>query len=355
MFERLRSFFRRRPVVETEPAAPPEPGRQRGRVDHVIILDGTMSSLDPGMESNAGLTYRLLAQGGPSVHRTLYYEPGQQWQGWRRGWDIVQGRGINKMICRAYGYLASHYREGDRIFLFGYSRGAFAVRSLAGVIDRVGLLRREEATERNVRQAYRHYRDDPGGEAALVFARTYCHQEAPVEVVGVWDTVKAIGLRLPVIWKLTQRASAFHNTQLGLNVRHGFHALALDETRNVFAPVLWSCPPRWEGHVEQVWFRGAHGDIGGQLGDFDAARPLANIPLSWMLSRAEACGLTLPPGWQVLFPCDPKAPMVGTWSSWGKFFLGRRRRRVGLDRSERLHETVPQGQGTRWPQGLPAE
>lgn len=77
-----------------------------------------------------------------------------------RGHD---GPGINRQIRRAYGYLASRYRPGDRIFLFGYSRGAFAVRSLAGIMDRVGLLRADQATERNVQLAYRHYR--AGGKA----------------------------------------------------------------------------------------------------------------------------------------------------------------------------------------------
>jgi uncharacterized protein (DUF2235 family) len=354
LLERAISWFRRRPAPETEPAAPPEPGRKRGRVDHVIILDGTFSSLEDGQESNAGLTYRLLAEGGPRVHRTLYYEQGLQWAGWRRAMDVVEGRGLNRQIARAYGHLASHYRAGDRIFLFGYSRGAFAVRSLAGVIDRVGLLRHDAAIERNVQLAYRHYRNDPDSHAARAFARDTCHATAEVEMIGVWDTVKALGLRVPGLWMLTDR-NGFHNHKLGATVRHGFQALALDETRSVFEPVLWECPEGWPGRVEQVWFRGAHGDIGGQLGDFDAARPLANIPLVWMLDRAESCGLTLPEGWLLRFPCDAAAPMVGTWRSWGKWFLLRRRRVVGRDRSERIHESVPSGQRARWPRALPAE
>jgi uncharacterized protein (DUF2235 family) len=343
------------PVTETEPAAPPPRGAERGRVDHVIVLDGTFSSLREAEESNAGLTFRLLAEGGPKVGRTLYYEEGIQWQGWRRGWDVVNGVGLEGQIRRAYGHLASHYREGDRIFLFGYSRGAFAVRSLAGVIDRVGLLRHDAATERNVTLAWRHYRLASDSAAAMAFARAHCHLEAPIEMVGVWDTVKALGLRLPLLWMLTDR-HAFHNHHLGSSIRHGFHALALDETRAVFEPLLWDCPPGWEGNVEQVWFRGAHGDVGGQLGDFPAARPLSNIPLVWMLQRAEACGLTLPDGWRARFACDPRAPMVGTWRSFGKVFLLRRRRVVGADRSERLHESVPEKLRGRWPMlGQPAE
>ncbi|QGX97688.1 DUF2235 domain-containing protein [Roseovarius faecimaris] len=311
----------------------------RGVQTHVIILDGTMSSLEDGCESNAGLTYKLLCdRKQPNV--SLYYEAGLQWQDWRATGDVLFGRGINRQIQRAYGYLASRYHPGDRIFLMGYSRGAFAVRSLAGVIDRIGLLRAEHATERNVTTAYRHYRSNGGGAAAQDFARAYCHATVEIEMVGVWDTVKALGLRLPILWRWSEPAHAFHNHQLGASVKHGYHALALDETRAVFTPVMWLSDGDLPGHVEQVWFRGSHGDVGGQLNGFDAARPLSNLSLVWMLERAVVAGLELPPGWQARFPQDPSAPSTGTWRGWGKLFLARNPRRVGEDPSERLHSSV---------------
>lgn len=310
---------------------------RRGPSDHVIILDGTMSSLKPGNETNAGLTYRLLKE---AKVPSLYYEAGVQWLNWRATPDVMMGRGINRQIRRAYGYLASRYRPGDRIFLLGYSRGAFAVRSLAGMIDRVGLLRADKATERNIRQAYRLYRLDPNGETSKAFSRTRCYSEAPIEMVGVWDTVKALGLRLPLIWRITEPNHAFHNHQLGESIRNGYHALALDETRQAYTPVIWRCPPNWQGNIEQVWFQGTHGDIGGQLSGFNAARPLANIPLVWMLTRLETCGIDLPQGWKDRFPCDVTAPSVGTWQGAGKLFLLRGERIVGRDRTERIHETV---------------
>ena len=355
LLDRLRSFFRRTVEPEVEPAPAPAPGRVRGVVDHVIILDGTMSSLKPGEEGNAGLLFLLLKEMGPRANRRLYYEPGMQWEGWLRGLAILEGRGTAPQIQRAYGWLASGYREGDRIFLFGFSRGAYAVRSLAGVIDRVGLLRRDHATERAVRLAWRHYERSADSQASQAFARRFCHVEAPIEMVGVWDTVKALGLRLPFFWMFAQDRHAFHNHHLGPSIRHGYHALALHETREAFAPVLWDCPPGWEGNVEQVWFRGAHGDIGGQIGNVAAARPLSNIPLVWILDRAEALGLALPLGWRERFPCDPEAPMVGTWRGWGKAFLLRRTRVVGRDRSERLHPSAVDAAGGRWPSEQPAE
>ena len=320
---------------------------QRGVVDHVIILDGTFSSLDAGQETNAGITFRLLKEKGVPGRRTVYYEPGLQWEGWRYAAALAQGHGINAQIRRAYGFLASHYRPGDRIYLFGYSRGAFAVRSLAGVIDRVGLLTREHATERAVRLAWRHYRTDPDRVSAQAFHRRFCHPDAQIEMIGVWDTVKALGLRLPLLWMLTEQRNGFHNHQLGSAVKHGFQALALDETRSVFEPVLWVSQGSLRGNLDQVWFRGAHGDVGGQIGSFTAARPLANIPLVWMLERAESCGLALPEKWRDRYPCDPLAPMVGTNRGLGKLFLLRHRRVVGKDPSERIHPTA-QAPTVRW-------
>ena len=317
---------------------------RRGPRTHVIILDGTMSSLRPGEETNAGRTFKLLRE-VPGL--SLYYEAGVQWEAWSTTHEVMMGRGINRQIRRAYGFLASRYRPGDRIIFMGYSRGAYAVRSLAGVIDRIGLLTPHAATERNITQVYRLYQIDPDGPAARSFARLYCHAAAPIEMVGVWDTVKALGLRLPLVWRWSERNHAFHSHELGRSIRHGFHALALDETRSVFDPVLWRCPPGFDGHVEQVWFRGAHGDVGGQLGGMEAARPLANIPLVWMLERLEACGVPLPPGWQARFPCDAGAPSVGTWMGFGKMFLIRAPRSVGRDMSERLHESVPQDHPVR--------
>ena len=342
--EQILDWFDRAPAV----ASTPELAR-RGPVTHVVILDGTMSTLDPGFETNAGILFNLLQEIRRPARLSLYYEPGLQWQGWKHAGSVAAGRGINRLIRRAYGFLASRYRPGDRIFLFGYSRGAYAVRSLAGLIDRMGLLRREEATERAVLLLYRHYQTNPDAAPARRLARRLCHPQVMIEMVGVWDTVKALGWQAPVLSRFTEVEHRFHDHQLGRTTRHGYQALALHETRVVFAPVLWESRSDWPGHVEQVWFRGTHGDVGGQLGGRLASRPLSNIALVWMLDRAEGCGLPLPPGWHRRFPQDASAPMSGRWEGWGKIFLHRRARQVGHDPSERLHHTVaPEPISPRW-------
>lgn len=305
---------------------------------HVIILDGTMSSLEEGFETNAGRTYKLLCETEPEI--SLYYEAGLQWRGLRSAPDVMIGRGINRQIRRAYGFLASRYRKGDTIFLIGYSRGAFAVRSLAGVIDRVGLLKAEHAEERNIRSIYRMYQSKMTSESEQKFARAHCHDEAPIEMIGVWDTVKALGIGLPILWRWSAPKHDFHNHELGASIRHGFHALARDETRNSYAPVLWDCPQDWHDRIEQVWFAGTHGDVGGQLLGFEAARPLANIPLVWMIERMESCGLTLPNGWRARFDLDPSAPSASSWRGFGRLLLSRKRREIACGACERLHHSV---------------
>ena len=312
---------------------------------HVFVLDGTMSSLHPGFETNAGLTFKLLREISRTANLTVHYEAGIQWQDWSHAVDVAAGRGINRQIRRAYGTLASRYRPGDEIILIGFSRGAYAARSLAGIIDMVGLLTTHHATERNVNQAYRHYRNGGRGRAAEAFRLHHCYSHVEIAALGAWDTVRSLGIALPGGTRWVEVANNLHNLTLSSTVRHGFHALALDETRDSFRPLIWHTTHDRSGHVEQMWFRGTHGDIGGQLNGFAPARPLANIPLVWMLERLETCGLILPEGWHARFDQDPTAPSVGTWRGWGKVFLSRHPRVVGRDPSERLHVTA-KGLGT---------
>ncbi len=316
------------------------PALTRGPVDHIVLLDGTMSTLDEGCETNIGLIYKTLQDCPEAGNLGLYYESGLQWRDWSMTMSVIEGRGINKQIRRAYGYLASRYTPGDRIFLLGYSRGAFAVRSLAGVIERVGLLKKEEATVRMIRNAYRHYSNPTDAATTRAFRDRFCHASTPIEMVGVFDTVKALGIKAPFVRRWSKVQHSFHNDALGQSVRHGFHALALNETREAFSPLLWRRPADYAGHMEQVWFRGTHGDIGGQLNGKKASRPLSNIPLTWMLSKISSCNICLPEDWEVRFPTDASAPSIGPWHGWAKFFWVRRRRVVGVDASERLHPTA---------------
>jgi uncharacterized protein (DUF2235 family) len=312
----------------------------RPAITHIVIMDGTLSTLNPSLETNAGLTYRLMQEVNGSARLSLIYEEGIQWCNWRSMVDVAAGRGLTGQIRRAYGALAARYRPGDKIYLIGFSRGAYAVRSLAGVIDRIGLLHRSHATERNIRQIFRYYRQDTVNPAAQIFADKYCCKDVRIEMIGVWDTVKALGIQYPLLWRLAPKPTDFHNHALGHATRNGFQALALNEDRRAFTPVLWTSRDDWQGRLEQAWFRGAHGDVGGHIGDFQAARPLSNIPLIWLLERAETCGLPLPENWRDRFPTDAKAPAFGARRRGAWLFLWRKKRSHLSDPSEYIHPSA---------------
>jgi uncharacterized protein (DUF2235 family) len=261
-------------------------------------MDGTLSSLEEGFETNVGLAYRLLKRNaGPGV--TLHYQPGLQFD---RGdllasaWSVLTGSGLDLQIQQVYGALASRYQPGDEIFLIGHSRGAFA--------------------------------------------EDCCHLEVRIAAIGVWDTVKALGLRLPGLWWLFKAKYQFHNHQISACVGAGFQAMALDETRDTYRPKMWDDTPDRPGHLQQVWFVGNNGDVGGQMMGSPQTRPLSNIPFVWLMQRLQDCGLPLPKAWEDEFTQDVHAPSTGNWSGLNWLFWARSRRVVGRFRSESLHPSV---------------
>jgi uncharacterized protein (DUF2235 family) len=308
--------------------------------NHVYIIDGTLSSLDDGRKTHAGRLYRLLSESGPRAAQSVGYHPGVQGRGWRKWLCAATGDGLNQAILDGYAAIASRYRPGDRIFLFGYSRGAYAVRSIAGLIDQVGLLRQNQAVTRRIKRAFSYYQAETISPGAAVFRERHCHESVEIEMIGAWDTVKALGPPYPILSRLAPMAVEFHNDALGHHIRAGYHALALDEDRTAFTPVMWRRAPGWNGQLEQVWFPGAHGDVGGDRGSAVGTLPLTLQSFRWMLSRAEQHGLILPEGWERRFPCDPLAPMVGAHRGLGKLFLLREPREVGARDGEALHESV---------------
>ncbi|MEM1383044.1 MAG: DUF2235 domain-containing protein [Pseudomonadota bacterium] len=318
----------------------------------IFISDGTLSSCAPGEETNAGLIFRLMAEQGQRREQMFLYDPGVQGSGWSRWWNAATGITINRSIKHGYAFLASRYRPGDRIFLFGYSRGAYAVRSLAGMIGQVGLLRQNHATARNLRIAFRLYEDEGRARAAALFKRRRCHGAVPIRMLGVFDTVKSLGLPYPILSRLAAMATEFHDHRLGHHIEHGYHALALDEDRTAYRPLLWEKSEDWEGRLEQAWFPGSHADIGGETRSRPGARGLSNIVLNWMLRRAHRHGLDLPPGWERRFPEDPAAPSVGARTGIARAFLLRTPRKTGGGDGEVLHLSIRDRQ-QRLPQYRP--
>lgn len=307
----------------------------------VYISDGTLSSLKRGEETHAGRLYRLLEEQGQRPNQLFDYDRGVQGQGLTKWLNAASGRGINRSILRGYAFLSTRWRPGDRIYLIGYSRGAYAARSLAGMIGKMGLVQDGHRGERRLREAFGLYKD--GDQQAMeAFSETHCHRDVQIEMVGAWDTVRALGLPYPILSYIAPEATEFHDHTLGTHINFGYHALALDEDRTAFSPILWRKTPDWEGRLEQAWFPGAHGDVGGEVRLQRDAAPLSNIPLNWMLRRAVRHGVTLPAGWEARFPEDPTAPMQGCRRGIAGGFIFRKRRDPATGDGATLHMSIAQ-------------
>jgi uncharacterized protein (DUF2235 family) len=208
---------------------------------------------------------------------------GNLWDRWLGG---AFGAGLEKNVVDAYRFIMHNYEEGDRLFLFGFSRGAYTARSTVGLLRNSGLLKKAHAD--HMREAWALYRSDvhPNDEAARGFRAEYA-SEVDVHFLGVWDTVGARGIPVRGLRWFTMRKYRFHDVQLSGIVKNAYHAAAIDERRSPFRPSLWE-PVRKEGqHVEQVWFTGVHSDVGGGY----AEPGLCDAALLWMTDKARDCGL----------------------------------------------------------------
>ena len=213
----------------------------------------------------------------------------------------VFGRGTAARIKEAYAYLSWEYdqRRGDKVFLFGFSRGAFAARSLAGFISKVGILLRHKLE--HLEAAYKLYEADVDGTQSRLADYLVPLTGRPllesgddedalrIHFIGVWDTVGALGLPWRLM-KFTARHTEYHQTTVPPNVMTARHALALHELRKPFNPMLWSDGNGHSG-LRQAWFAGAHADVGG--GYLLHESGLANHALRWMAEEAQAKGLQL--------------------------------------------------------------
>lgn len=214
------------------------------------------------------------------------------------------GAGIEDNIRDLYRSIVYNYEPGDELFFFGFSRGAFTVRTLAGFMNLVGLVEKDD--DYYVPEIYRCYEKNqrPGSkEWQHAFHNVQGTRPCPpVKFIGVWDTVGALGAP-GVIGKVAGAFNgnkyAYHDVSLNDHIANAYHALAIDERRKPFAPTLWKRPAGWDGALEQAWFAGVHSNIGGGL------KPdgLANEALHWILTKAESVGLDV--DWSYLKHFEP--------------------------------------------------
>lgn len=227
---------------------------------------------------------------GDGTTQVVYYHYGVGTAG---GLDKLTGGafgdGIELNVRQLYRFLVYNYEKDDQIFLFGFSRGAFTVRTLAGFMNKVGLLEKEDEYYTPV--LFKLYagsvdRNDPKWTEAFKRVRRprAC---PPIRFIGVWDTVGALGAPGFMGQVLNRDKYKYHDVGLNASIENAYHALAIDERRKAFAPTLWKRPADWSGQLEQVWFPGVHSNVGGSY----HPDGLANAALHWMLGKARDLGL----------------------------------------------------------------
>lgn len=278
--------------------------------DIVLCCDGTWNTpedTENGLPSvtNVCKIYNAINVSAQTGRQVTYYHPGVGTSGGMadRLLGGGAGAGLGRNVKSGYKWLAVNYRKGDRIWLFGFSRGAFTARCIAGMVTRYGLrdlsdtMLSEDAVWSAVDQVFQKYRDADPHRGTGPFHNDDTGGITPVHFIGVWDTVGSLGVPDDVAFLDLlddPRNYQFHDTDLNDNVIHARHALALDEMRQSFIPTLWTGLDKRPQNtsVQQLWFPGVHSDVGGGYGD----SALSDIALEWMIDEAKAEGLTFHTG-----------------------------------------------------------
>lgn len=281
----------------------------------VICADGTWNRPEKDPRKDHPTNVQRIAQAiqpraADGIAQQAFYDDGLGW--YQTPWSSgFAGNGVQGSIIDAYRYVVQNYEPGDELFFFGFSRGAYVVRSLCGLINNCGILKR--AHTRLIHSAFDHYKRAwpdyaPAGKASVAFRRQYAQPKSrTVKFVGVWDTVGAMGIPLSVLGLFDNR-DEFYDAKLGPNVEVARQALALNERRVDFQPTLWL--PREEADVQQVWFAGCHGDVGGGHPPCpDSGSLLAANSLQWMTKQAAQFGLGLQRYTAIGGKADALAPM----------------------------------------------
>jgi uncharacterized protein (DUF2235 family) len=315
-----------------------------------IFCDGTWNTPDK-LENGKNCQTNVVKMADALSHvsddgikQLLYYDTGIGSEGnWlEKLFDGATGTGISDKILQAYRFIIKNYEQGDELFFFGFSRGAFTVRSLSGLIRNSGILKVENSDQ--IPKAYKIYRSrkfdlQPREIEATLFRKTFAVEETTnIKFIGVWDTVGALGNPLFLNGFLS-RKNRFHDTDLSSRICNAFQALAIDEKRKNFKATLWNQKDGSTGQVlEQVWFAGVHSDVGGGY----AETGLSDIALQWMVEKAQSCNLKFD-----YIEMDPK-PLAEMHESYKGFYKLQRKfyRPIGLvvpgkvKTNESLHPSV---------------
>ncbi|HTA70055.1 MAG TPA: DUF2235 domain-containing protein [Bryobacteraceae bacterium] len=279
-----------------------------------FCADGTWDSADK--HTNVYKLYKALPV---SADQMPFYDDGVGADG-NPVWKLLGGAfgtGLWQKIKDGYTKIAQVYEAGDPLFLFGFSRGAYTARSLAGMIATCGLPTKN-FTDDLVNTAFNAYRDKTNRQALLQTLAGCNMYPAQITMVGVWDTVGSLGIP-SAIGAVDPIVYGFLDTGLSPAVLNAFHALAIDEKRAEFPPTLWTSAAAEGQTLEQVWFCGVHSDVGGgEPDDLPGTTALSDITLAWMMSKASALGLQIDAAVQKQYtiPLDAKYSLDTLHTSW---------------------------------------
>lgn len=295
-------------VVDAHAGSPrADPGVPAGR-NIVAMCDGTGNHVE-GDLSNVLKLFRILIK---DERQRVFYDPGvgtianeSAWARLRQRagaiWGLVTGAGLDDNVLDAYRFLCTAYEPGDRIYLFGFSRGAYTARVVAGMIHLVGLLPPDQVQlAARALDACKHSSERDDFEIASRFSAVLGGRRVPIHFVGAWDTVASmITPRRDRLFLPSLRTLPY--TRRNPSVRAFRHAIARDERRRMFRLNRWIEPqpfvPPAPGStstaqdIEQRWFRGVHADIGGGYPEVESAS--SKRPLIWMAEEAREHGLRL--------------------------------------------------------------
>jgi uncharacterized protein (DUF2235 family) len=232
----------------------------------------------------------VLPRAADGIDQIVYYHDGV---GTARGLDRITGgafgEGIEANIRELYRFLVYNFEPVDEIYMFGFSRGAFTVRTLAGFMNKVGLI--QKGDDYYVPDLYDCYEQSKGPgtpEWGAAFHNIKVPRPCPpIRFIGVWDTVGALGAPGFIGQILNKNKYQYHDVNLNPNIKNAIQALAIDERRKPFMPNIWTRPPAWTGLLEQAWFAGVHSNVGGGY----SPDGLANEALHWLAEKAEGLGL----------------------------------------------------------------
>ena len=296
----------------------------------VICADGTWNDPEDEHPTNVLRMARAVKPvASDGVKQVVFYDwgVGSYYDKLRGG---TAGLGMMKNVQDGYRFIVQNFNRGDELFLFGFSRGAYTVRCLAGMLNNCGILKRTNA--RKIPEAFNLYKNrskKPSSNEARDWrkAESVASGRGVVDFIGVWDTVGALGIPTRVLAFVDNR-DLFYDHELGSNVRAARHAVSIDERRSDFEPTLWE--PKESADMLQVWFAGVHGDVGGGYAPTRRHKLLSDIPLAWMAQQAQGFGLQFESQLYVASRLDPLAPEHRSYKAYWKL-LGKRLRTLPSD------------------------